>query len=128
MFEILQTSSGNLLHIRATGRLAHADRELLIPRLEAWIAEHQSTSCYMELAAFDGIEIGAFSNEVPLDIHRGKEIQRCAIVGNHAWTQCMTRVARSLFPEAEVRYFDAIRDQKALDWIHEASENPLVPA
>lgn len=125
MFEILKTSSGNLLHIRATGRLAQSDRESLIPQLEAWIAEHGSTCCRIELAAFSGIEIGAFSHEAPLDIHRGKDIQRCAIIGQQAWNRCMLRVARSLFPEAEVRYFDMAHSSKAVGWLHDAAKPPL---
>ncbi|MBN2024854.1 MAG: STAS/SEC14 domain-containing protein [Pirellulales bacterium] len=118
MFEVLEPSPEGVVRVTARDRLSHEDYTQLVARLEQFIAKHGSDRCWIELAGFDGVEPGALVDETRFAVCRCREIRRCAIVGDWAWSVCMTRFAKAVFPEAEVRYFEHCDVEEAQDWFH----------
>ena len=117
MFEVLHPHQQTPLHILAQGSLSRQDYDGLIRELEASLGNSRADACWIELKDFQGIEPGSLVEELRFHVRHCRGIRRCVIVGDRAWSFCMTRVARAIFPEADVRYFDPADRDAASQWI-----------
>jgi len=114
-----QDPSGQVLVLEVEGKLEHADYEELVPRLEAWIAEHGSIRCLIDMRGFHGIELRAIWDELRFDLRHGGDIERCAVLGDRRWEAGMTKLSKALFRSAEIRYFGDGERGLALEWLRD---------
>jgi hypothetical protein len=119
MIEMLDQSTGKVLGVRVSGKLAHQDYECFVPLLEKLIEEHGSVRCLVEMTDLHGIELRALWDEIKFDVRHARQIERCAVVGDRAWEAWMTRLSRPIFSNAEIRFFDVTARDQAWEWIQE---------
>ena len=119
MFEILEESQGNVLGVRATGKLSRKDYdELLIPRLEAAAKEEGKVHLlfYMD-DDFKGWEPMAMVEDFKVGIGKYRnDFDKLAIVGGPEWVKLLIELD-SILPGAEMKTFSTDQLQEAWDWI-----------
>jgi hypothetical protein len=118
MLILLPESAGDLVCLKAAGKLTDADYKDMMPRLEAVIAEHGGLRVYVDLTEFDGWDWRAAWDDVAFGIKHWSEISKIALIGDAAWETLATRIADKIMP-ADVRNFAADGAGEALDWIRE---------
>jgi hypothetical protein len=119
MIEVLPESSGKVVGLRISGKLMHADYDRFVPLLEQHIREDGSVRVLVVFHDFAGLEARALWDEMKFDTKHCRDVERCAIVGETAWEEWSTRLARPLFPKGMIRYFDVSRLDDAWTWIRE---------
>jgi hypothetical protein len=124
MIEILDQSTGNVFAMRLSGKILHRDYQQFVPMLEKTIEEHGSVRCFIEMTEFHGIELRALWDEIKFDVRHGRQIERCAVVGDRAWESWMIKLSRPIFSRAEIRFYDIAERDKAWEWINEGLSSP----
>jgi universal stress protein A len=120
MFDVIEKWTGNgVVALHATGRLTHEDYEKLVPMLLEVIEEHGAIRCLIDLTGLERIEPRAVLDELRFDLKHGKEVARCAVVGDHAWERWATETARPLFRNADVAFFAPEDLEQAAEWVRE---------
>ena len=111
-------SEGNILGIRATGRLTEADyQEVLIPSLEALIKKHGKIRLLAFLdERFAGHELGALWEDTKFFPRHQDDFEKVAIVGAPRWVEVMIKLLAPIM-EGEARTFSGERLQEAWDWV-----------
>jgi hypothetical protein len=121
MLTFLERSAGNVLAVKVTDKLTHADCARLLPRLEQLIAEHGNVRVLFDLEECDGWELGAAWDELKFSLAHGGQVERCAVVGGRRWQEVMTKLARPLF---KGKYFDKAEQEQAWQWVLEGADSP----
>jgi hypothetical protein len=125
MLTILERSSGNVLGVRARGKLTHADYQMLVPKLEELIREHGRIRVLFELEDCQGWDVGAAWDDLRFAFKHGGDFDRCAVVGEKAWQKWMTKLSQPFF---KARYFDRSELDRAWEWILEGVPSTLAGA
>jgi hypothetical protein len=116
MMEVMPESEGPLLWLRTRKRLTVQDyREVFVPRLEEVIREHGKVRLLFHLDPdFRGWTLGAWWEDVKLDLkHRG-DFEKVALVGASFWADALLKLF-ARFMTGEVRTF--LREYLAEAWI-----------
>ena len=120
MIELREDPSAQFLVLEVQGKLEHADYEKLIPRLEAWLAEHGSIRCLVDMREFHGVELRAIWDELRFDVRHAGDMERCGVLGDRRWEAWLTQLSKALFRSAEIRYFHEGECEVAIEWLREA--------
>ncbi len=123
MIEILPESSGHVVGFLIIGKLMHADYQTFVPLLEKHIQEHGSVRVMAVFHDFAGLEARALWDEMKFDTKHCRDVERCAIVGETAWEEWSTKLAKPLFPKGMIRYFDRAKMSEAWAWIQEGEQS-----
>jgi len=118
MFALYRPGAGNVLGVKASGQLTHADYERLVLRLEELIKEQRKIRVLVELEDCQGWDIGAAWDEVKFWFKHGADVERCAVVGQKKWQEWLTKLTR---PFLKGKYFDKGKLDQAWQWILEGS-------
>ncbi len=118
MITILPESRGNVLAVKANGKLTVRDYEdVFIPKLEELIREHGKVRALLYLAEdFDGWEMGAMWDDARVGLKHRKDFEKMAVVGGPGWVQKVVRAVAPLM-SGEVKTFAADELEEALHWI-----------
>lgn len=116
--EILPESGGNLLGVRARGKLTVEDYEKVwIPRLRNLIDAHGSVRVLLFMGEdFDGWEIGAAWDDVKFGVRYGNKCAKVAVVGGPKWVEWASKLFGSLM-KGEVETFAGEALPSAWEWI-----------
>jgi hypothetical protein len=127
MFEVMPESRGNLLWLKASGKLTHADyAAVLIPRLESVIREHGRARVLFQMDPdFRGWELGALWDDVKFDLKHLKDFEKVAVVGANRWLAAATKLFAHLM-RGEVKTFGPEQLAEAWVWI-QAEADPRYP-
>jgi len=119
MIEVME-SKGNLLWLRATGKLTHRDYlEVLIPRLEEVIREHGQSRLLFHLdPEFQGWELGALWDDFKFDLKHRDDFEKLAVVGASRWADAAMKIF-ARFMTGEVRTLLPEQLAEAWEWIQE---------
>lgn len=117
MLEHIQSAHGNLLAIRAVGRITDTDyKTVLIPEIELRIKEDGKVRfVYVLGPEFEGYGAKAAMDDVLLGLHHWRDFERLAIVTDRDWIANGMRIFMPLMP-ARTRVFGMDEMQEALDW------------
>ena len=121
MFEVIE--SGNVIHIKANGKLVHDDYRQAIPKLDAVFEKYDKVRVCFEMTDFHGITPHAALDDLVFDIKHGKKVERLAVIGNTAWKKWLSKFCRIVFIHSEFRYFDTAEIDKAMEWLGEGAES-----
>lgn len=104
------------LHIKAVGKLTHADYQLMTPMIESALeaAGDPHIHALVDGTELDGWEARAAWDDFKLGLHHGKQFEKIAIYGNRRWQELAAKIG-SWFIAGEVRYFEDLDD--ALRWL-----------
>ena len=114
------SNGGKVLEVRASGKLTHADYQVLLPAFEQRLKQHHRLRVLFEMADFHGWELAAFWDDVKFDVTHYADVERFAMVGDQKWEKDLTNLSRP-FTAATVRYFDRGRIEDARRWLMEAA-------
>ncbi len=121
MIEILKESKGNILGIKASGRLSGKDYEqVLTPRLEEVIHSHgRIRVIFVAEDDFEGFEVKAMIDDVKFGlVEGGFHLEKMAVVGGPEWFQWGVRFS-SHFIQGEVKFFSTPQLEEAWEWVRE---------
>ena len=117
MIEILPESKGNLVAIRASGKLTAADYEWFLPRLEVLFREYGKLDVlFLADASFEGWDLEAAWDDVTVGLSHASDFRRLAIVGAPDWVVWCIRLSVFLF-KGEVKVFAAGEEDAAWEWV-----------
>ena len=116
MFELLPQSAGNVVGIKATGRLTDADYREFMPRLEAIIGKFGALRRLVDLEGFEGWDLHAAWDDLAFGVKHWGNFERLALVGDRAWEE-MAALTMDRLMTAQVRYFDLPERDAAWEWI-----------
>jgi hypothetical protein len=118
MIEFMSESSGNVVGIRATGKLTDADyKQTLIPRIESLFGEHGKVSVlfYMD-ESFEGWDLDAAWDDASYGLRHRADFEKLAVVGGPAWVDWCIKLGGFLM-KGEIRIFPVDRLDRAWDWV-----------
>lgn len=116
MVEVLR-NEGNFLAFKLSGKLHDEDYKQFMPLIQA-AADKGKLHLLVEMENFEGWDLPALWDDMQLDAHYGKQIERLAVIGDKKWEQWMTKICRP-FTSARVEYFDAQGAQGAWAWVQD---------
>lgn len=116
MLEILDETSGDLVAFRISGKHIHDESHKLAGMIDARIALHGHACCFVEITDTAGVTLSALKEGLEFDLEHGNQIERVAVVGDHAWERWLVRLLGLFFRNAEVRFFGSADRAAALDW------------
>jgi hypothetical protein len=115
MIEVLPECNGNLLAVRAVGKLTRRDyREEIIPRFKAIFRDHGKARFLLE--DFNGWEVAALWEDARFGLAHRRSFEKIAVVGAPAWVEFNLRLI-ALIIEGEVRMFPPSERSEAFSWI-----------
>jgi hypothetical protein len=118
MIEVLSESEGNVLIFKAVGKLTDEDyKQVLIPRLEAIIAEHGKARLLLEMGdEFQGWEPKAMWDDARFGLAHRKDFEKMGVVGGPRWVDWCLKLG-ALMISGEIRSFPASQREEALAWV-----------
>ena len=118
--ELEVIASGNLLHVKVTGKLTSESYERFVPLAEELVEASGKIRVLFEMHDFHGWTAGALWEDVKFDMKHGSHIERLAIVGESKWEAGMAAFCKP-FTSATIRYFDHADADEARAWIEAES-------
>jgi hypothetical protein len=125
MLTFLNKSCGSVLGIKASGKLTRADYERFVPKLEQLIRQYGKVRVLFELDDCQGWEMAAAWDDLRFGLKHGRQVERCAVVGEKKWQEWMTRLSRPFF---NAKYFDKAELEKAWQWVLDGAKGGSVEA
>ena len=116
--EVIEPAEGNVVTIKATGKLAREDYAVFVPIIEARIEDLGPVRLLFVMQDFHGWHLGAMWDDLKFGVHHFRDIQRIAMVGETKWQEHMITFCKP-FVKAEIRYFDAHELETAQTWVNE---------
>jgi hypothetical protein len=116
--EYQDPTEGNVVCVKATGKLTAADYEAFVPALERCIEARGPVRLLFEMHDFHGWELGAMWDDLKFGAHHAHDIERIAMIGETKWQKHLATFSKP-FTLAKVRYFNATERDEAKAWINE---------
>ena len=117
MFEILEESTDTCIGFKATGKVAVADYEKILPRLDKAIEAHGKISLVVVLEGFEGwSELDAAKADFQFGKTEYRDVERCAFVSDKKWYKWMVKIMDPFTRRTEEAYFELSQLQDAWDW------------
>lgn len=120
MYQKLSESSGNMLGYILSERVTRSNLTDLERDIEAAIDEWNTVRLLLELDNLQGVQPCAVVEELKLNMKRGRDVERLAVVG-----EC-NREKRYMNPDRDIRlantqlrFFERAEAEKAWTWIRE---------
>ena len=117
MFQVMPESAGNIMGVRATGKLTDQDYQFLIPDLEALITKYGKVRllCFMD-EAFAGLEAGAFWDDAKFFLPHRADFEKMAAVGGPKWVELAMKLFAPLL-KGDYQTFSGDQLAEAWEWI-----------
>jgi hypothetical protein len=111
--------AGNIVEVKASGRLTDADYDEYIACMEALIGRWGHLRMLLMLdVGFEGWDPSAAWSEFKFQVRHREHIRRVAVVGSSRWVEVGSRISGHL-TGTEVRYFEHETAGEARLWIAE---------
>ena len=118
MFVMLAPVRGNLVAVRAEGRLTDADYKTFLPTLEAVIKEHGKARLLVDMTLFEDWDLHAAWDDVVFEIKHWRDLERIAVISASEHADWASRAADFLTGE-QTRFFEPDESDAAWKWIEE---------
>ncbi|OLY95659.1 SpoIIAA-like [Cnuella takakiae] len=116
MIQILQQTAGNLIAIKATGKLTVGAYAKLLPLLVDRFRQFKTIRWYFEMEDFKGWDAKALWEDIKFDVTHANGFEKIAMVGEKPWQEKVTDLMKP-FTKAEVKFFKLTEKDAALSWI-----------
>jgi hypothetical protein len=119
MIKVSPESKGNILVLRAAGKLTDQDyKDVLIPRLESIIREHGKARLLLDMGdEFHGWEAAALWDDAHFGLTHRNDFEKMGVIGGPKWVEWALEIAK-LVMSGEIRSFSSSEREEALHWIH----------
>lgn len=118
MIEFMPESSGNILGVKASGKLTDADyKHVLIPKFESLFKQHGKLNVlfYMD-EAFEGWDLEAAWDDASYGLRHRADFNKLAVVGGPAWVEWCIKLSGFLM-KGEIKVFPADQLESAWKWL-----------
>ncbi|MHC4428247.1 MAG: SpoIIAA family protein [Planctomycetota bacterium] len=109
-------TEGNIVVVRASGKLTDADYKLFVPHMETLLERWGRLRMLFEMDDFQGWDASGLWDEVKFHAEHRKDMKKVAVVGEKQWEKWASKLSR-IFTGADVRYFDRSEHDEARAWI-----------
>jgi hypothetical protein len=118
MIEIRPESQGNILVLKATGKLTRRDyKEVLIPRLESIIHEHGKARLLLDMGdEFQGWKAMALWDDIHFGLKHRSDFEKMGVIAAPRWVGWMLKLG-SVLISGELRTFSPTDRAAAVAWI-----------
>lgn len=106
---------GVLVEAHAHGTLDGNDYDMLLPELDAILAEGQPVSFILFMDDFRGWDIESLARELKWDASHRERLRKIAVVGDTAWQKWSVTLSQWFLP-GTIRYFARERESEARAW------------
>lgn len=113
------------MQVRATGKLTRDDYERLAPKVEQAVDKLGKVRMLVDMADFQGADLGAAWEDVKFDEKHMGGLERIAMVGDKKWEKWMAKFTHP-FSNVEVRIFDKGEAEKAQEWLAEGRPSTVL--
>ncbi len=119
MIEIMRESEGDVLGLRATGKLTGSDyRDVLEPAVRTLLDRFGTLKVLFLLdEPFSGWSLRAAWVNTVFDVKHRRNFDKVAVVGAPRWEQWCVNVAAGCLMGGELRTFDRHRLDAAWQWV-----------
>ena len=118
MIEIDDRSEGRVIGLRASGKIAGAELEQVLERLERAIAEHGKVRLLVHVETLGPFSPGALKDDARFSLEHAGDVERVAVVADGVLFGTYVKAAAKLVP-GEVRRFKTRELEEAWRWIEE---------
>jgi len=118
MIEVLPESAGNVLGVKATGKLTDEDyKKVFIPALERMLKEYGSVKAlfYMD-PDFKGWDLRALWDDAKFGVKHKDDFEKIAVVGGKKWIDWAVKLDAA-FIKGEVKTYSDAELAQAWDWV-----------
>ena len=121
MIEFMDESDGNMLGVRATGKLVRANyRDVLAPRIRLLVKQFRTLRVlFLMDENFAGWSIAAACANTVFDVRHRRNIAKIAMVGAPAWEEWCIRKAAALLITGDIRTFRTNELARAWEWLRD---------
>ena len=118
MIKVLPGSEGNILVLKAVGKLTDQDyKEVLIPHLESIIREHGKARLLLDMGdEFHGWEAAALWDDAHFGLTHRNDFDKMGVVGGPRWVAWGLKLA-AMAISGEIRNFSQSEREEAMNWI-----------
>ena len=118
MINVLPESKGNILVLRAVGKLTDQDyKDVLIPHLDAIIREHGKARLLLDMGDnFHGWEAAALWDDTRFGLTHRNDFRKMGVIGGPRWFEWGLKLAAMVI-SGEIRSFSSDEREEALNWI-----------
>lgn len=119
MIEVMGESRGNVLGLRATGKLSAADyRDVIAPRIQSLLERFRRLNVlFLMDETFDGWSLGAAWANTVFDVRHRRHFEKVAMVGAPRWEEWCVRTAATALMNGEMRTFQREQLTEAWEWL-----------
>ena len=118
MIEIDGRSEGRVIGLRASGKIAGAELEQVLERLERAIADHGKIRLLVHVENLGTFSPGSFVGDSRFSLERAKDVERVAVVADGVLFGTYVKTAARFVP-GEVRRFKTRELTEAWRWLEE---------
>ena len=116
--EITEDAQTRVLSVTVSGKLSADDYETLEPGVDKLIAESGKIRILFIMHDFHGWDLGAVWEDIKFATRHCRDIEKIAMVGEHAWEKWMAMICKP-FTMSAIKYFDAGDTEAAQKWLAE---------
>lgn len=119
MIEFMTESTGNILGIRASGKLSRACyRDVLAPRVQSLLQQFRTLRVlFLMDEAFAGWSPGAAWANTIFDLKHRRDFAKVAMVGAPTWEDWCVKTAATLLMAGELQTFRRDQLPQAWEWL-----------
>jgi hypothetical protein len=117
MIEALPNFPDGVVGFRCADQITRQDYEaVVIPALNAAVAQHKTLRAHLEVVSFDGVSPGALWDDVKVGLEHFGHWERVAVVTDIDWVSTTSKLFAFLIPGG-LRVFPLAEAEKAREWI-----------
>lgn len=119
VIEFMAGSAGNVLGLRATGRLSRADYlDVLMPHTQTLFDRFSRLRVlFLMDETFQGWSLGAAWTNTTFDVKHRRDFEKVAMVGAPKWEERCVRTAARFLMNGELRTFRHAQLTQAWQWL-----------
>jgi hypothetical protein len=120
MIEFLDEGPGDIVGIRAAGKLSDADyRDVLAPRVQLLLKQFRKLKALFVMdETFEGWSLRAAWANTVFDVKHRRDFEKIAIVGAPKWEDRCIKTAAKWLMTGELRTFRRDQLTQAREWLH----------
>lgn len=116
MITVIKNRDDKILHVEVDGRITKEDVLKVAELAEEKIQDYGKIRGLIILRDFHGYTIPAFFEDLKFGLTHSDAFSHLAICGDNKLEEFLSKLS-GLFMKGEIRYFDIIRIEEAINWI-----------
>ena len=119
MIEFLEEGSGDIVGIRAAGKLSEAEyRDVLAPRIQLLLEQFRTLKAlFLMDETFEGWSLRAAWANTTFDVKHRRDFEKIAIVGAPKWEEFCAKAAAKWLMNGDMRTFGLDELTQAWEWL-----------